>query len=421
VRAFRWLAFSVTGLVLVGLTACSTGSTTGGASGGGTTVTVTVAGTVQWLAAQDGSAAWEALSGPTFTVTDPAGKYGVAWECTSPSTSKAYVTVLQATTAEGTGVTASCQAVPNTTYSMTGTVSGIPSGGSAFVAFGPRFTVLTPYTGTSVSYTLTGIPAGVHTAVVYGLDGSGAPATMVVLRDVTVNGDVTWSPDLSAGTVFTLKTLSLTGTPSGENPGLAVGLTNPVGGFTYLAQASGTSLSYPVVPTSLARTTDSYLLAGGGSNASASQFVDVKSQGVTSGTGLQLPPALSTGAGITLAGSTATANWGSVSIGATGGLAFFTASVAPGAFASPTWTAELTGGWLGSASSYTFPDVSSTAGWNASWDFPIGQTNTEATVTAYDASLSLSQLAAFNRTQDYASLPDGTRLEGSQLSAYGTY
>jgi hypothetical protein len=78
-------------------------------------------------------------------------------------------------------------------------------------------------------------------------------------------------------------------------------------------------------------------------------------------------------------------------------------------------------GWMGTATSYTFPDFSSTSGWNTNWDFPTGQSTTAAAFV-YHANMTLSQFAAFAQSNDdYTTLPNGADLEITARATTGTY
>lgn len=394
------------------LTACNTVA-------GPKTVTVDEVGMINWVAFQDGSGAWQELTGTTFTVPDGAGKYGVAWECTSGS-GQPTVKVLLATASESTGVTASCQGILATyVYTVTGTVLGIPSGGTAFVAIGSRYAVVT---ASNPNFTLSGVPAGVQTAVAYALYNGGAPYAMVMVRNATISGDTTWTPDVSTGWAFTLNTFDVTGTPGGETPGLSANLvTSGSAGPTILGSTTGTTVSYPELPVAFSQPTDTYILDGGALATGVAQAAVVKSQSPTNGATLQLPSALSLSAGIGVTTSTATATWGSATFATSGGLKFFFASLTPSTITSPAWVVIATGGWMGTATSYTFPDFSATSGWNTSWNFPTGQSATAA-MFVYHTNATVSQFATFlHSNEDYTTLPNGADLELTARAATGTY
>lgn len=409
----RWLGFVVVGVVLLGLAACSTPT----GSGGGTTVGVTTVGTVPWLAAQDGSGAWQTLSGSSFTVTNSGGRFGVAWECTM-SSGQPLVEVVQATTVETTSVTASCPTVSSSTqYTVSGTVSGIPVSGSAYVAAG-NSTALATYSGFG-SYTLPSVALGEQTLLAYGLTSTSTYDKMG-RTTVAVSGNLTGENVTLTNQITTANTLSLSGVPSGESPALAVGLAPTATAIVTIAGSSSASLTYPLVPSGLALTGDKYVLFGVAQSSGEEQIAAVVSQSPTSGASLQLPTALSLSAGVGVTATTATATWGSVTFPTGTGLGFSVAAVSPTSLTSPAWEAVVTSGWLGSATSYVFPDFTATTGWNTNWDFPTSQSATAA-VLAYQANVTLSQFQAFSQTQNYATLPNGTGLGLTEEVATGTY
>lgn len=383
-------------------------------------MTVTKVGTVPWVAAQNGSGAWQALSGSSFVVTDSAGRYGVAWECTLAS-GQPLVRITQETTADGTTVTASCQASGTaSTYTVGGGVFSIPTNGSAFVAAGTHSTTV-PYSSTT--YSLSGVPTGVQTVLSYGLTSGGAFGDMQ-RQNVTVNGNITENINVLQGAAVTSSNgVSLTGVPTGETPALAVELASTAAPAVTLDGSAGTSLTYPLVPGGLAQAGDTYLLLGTAEATTTTtdvlQTSVFVSQSPGSGAVLLLPAPLSSSAGVGVTGAGATTSWGAVGF-TSGGLNGYTASVAPSASTSALWSVTVTGAWLGSATGYDFPDFSTVAGWNGSWDFPTGQAAT-ATVLALHADLTLSELLAVSLTKDYASLPGGTSLALTERSTTGTY
>ena len=188
-----------------------------------------------------------------------------------------------------------------------------------------------------------------------------------------------------------------------------------------------TSMPYPAVPSNLAQASDRYLLRAGAASAGLGvlvvQAVVFVAASPSNGS-LQLPSELS-GAGIMVGGGTATATWGTVTFSNGGGLGLRIAGILPSSLTSPAWSVVVTGAWLGSATSYTFPDFSATSGWHAAWNVPTGQSAT-ATTAAYEANITLPQFQAagvtpFAPVGDYAALPNGTTVELTAGSVSGTY
>lgn len=417
-KRWGWSSLVVVGLALILLAGCRPSSV--GASGG-TTVSVTRVGTVSWLAVQDGSGAWQTLSGTTFTVNDTDGAFGVAWECTQ-SSGQPSIEIVQATTAEATTVTAPCGPSTPTAHTVSGTVSGIPSGGDAFIGLGDARAL------SAGTYTLSNAPSGAQTLLAYG-EATGGVYGNLVRKTITVDGNLTENLNLSAGSpITTTRILTVTTVPSGELPILWADLAPAATPPAQLAVTVAPSLTYPLVPSALRQTGDEYVLVGGAGAACAGTCTPPASQGTilvspesaAGGTALTVPPVLSSSAGVSVSGGRATATWQPVTFSGSGHLGFSTASVTPSSTSSARWEVAVTSGWMGGHVGYAFPDLSSTAGWQSSWGFPTVATAT-ATVTAYHANVTLQQGLAFNRTQQLGSLPDGASLEFTERSATGTY
>lgn len=392
---------------------------------GGTAVNVTKVGTVPWLAVQDGTSAWQALSGSSFTVSDSGGRYGVAWEC-AQSSGQPLVHVTQETTADSTAVTASC---PTTgtgtppTYTVSATISGIPAGGSAAIALGNNLGSVSP---SSPTYALGPVAAGSQTLLAFGTTSSGAYDTMVRSK-LTVNSNLSENINLSAGAPITssnsLSLMDSTGVPSGEMPLLAVELASAAAPPVIFAFSSSSGLAYPVVPGALTQTGDKYLLIAdvepSSSSFGAYQGATNVSQSPTSSITLQVPPALSASANVNVTSNGASVNWGSASFSSSG-LTAYVAMVTPLPPSSAAWTVTATAAWMGSATSYAFPDFSTTTGWNTSWDFPSGA-SAYATVEAAHANVTPEQMFEYSQTLDRASLPSGTSLKYTGQFWSGTY
>lgn len=390
-RRQRWTTGLVSLTAIALLAGCSSGpSGSGGAGGGGTTVSITRMGSIPWLAVQDGSGAWTAASGSSLVVTDPDGRFGVAWECVLAS-GQVEVAVTQQTTADGTTVVASCLFDQSPAYPVTGTLSGVPANGTAFVSIGNSFKTVT---SANPSYDLPQVTAGTQTVVAYGLTSGSLPGNMLVERGLPVAGGGTHNLDLTSGESFYMTSFGVTGVPVGETPSMAAALVPQGSNFAFLAyQDNVTLLSYPLVPSALAQSGDLYYLdAGAGTSSGGSsshQEVGLASKSPTSGN-VQLPAPLEAGAGTSVSGGTGVATWGSVPFLTGGGEGVLIAAIAPDALTSPSWVAIVTPAWLASGStSYTLPDLSSVAGWDSAWAFPIGLTG-YATIAAVHTTTALT-------------------------------
>lgn len=430
----RWLVGLGVAALALTLTACNSSTPTAGGGGGasGTTVNVTTVGTVPWIAAQDGTGAWATLSGNSFTVTNTAGKYGIAWVCGLPS-GQNEVHVTQATTTDSTSFTASCQASASSgTGSISGTINNIPSGGSAYISIGGQsFNVNT--SGTSGNFTLSGIATGTQTIIAYGLQPTTHNLASVYLyRNFTINSGTNSSitvnladPTYAVSSGLSVQSVSLTGAPSTETSGVAADYLSGAASGNIIASSTTSSLNYPVIPASLAQANDKYEFLGDahtsgyftGSGGDDQEAIFV-SQTPSSTTGLSLPGVLAGSAGIGVSGGTATATWGTPTFSTTSGLTAYIASVTPSATTSPIWYIYVSDNWLGTATNYTFPDFSATSGWNTNWDFPNGVT-ADAWVAAAHSNLSLQQLLTAVQGNGY---PNGTSIEITQrLAVNGTY
>lgn len=431
----RWSVALALALLALALASCSSSPPGASTPANGTTVQVITAGTVPWLAAQDGTGAWKTLSGTSFTVTDSAGRYGLAWVCMLGS-GQNQVEVVQATTSDASSVRASCQTTPAAaTGSISVVVTNIPSGGAAVISIGGQVTGGST-TGTQASFSLSGIATGSQTVIAFGVDSGGYLASAYVHRNVTINSGANSgiTVDLADPTYATTSGLSVpsltaSGAPSTETYAVAIayitGAASPNALTTTYPQAS---VAYTAVPSTLAQATDRYLFTADaytsgydtGSAGDDQHAIFVAHQPGTT-TDLSVPGALPSAAGIGVSAGTAVATWGSPSFSTAGGATAFLASVTPGA-PSPIWSVQVSAAWLGSATSYAFPDFTATSGWNSGWNFPTGVT-ADARVEAAHANLTLDQLlSAVNGTADPNSYPNGTSIELTQrLDVGGTY
>lgn len=410
----------------------SDGGGTGGTAGSGgssadagSTVTVSPLGAVPWLASKDGSGPWQPLSGTTFSVTDSAGRYGVAWVCVPGSGKSPTVNIVQATVGESDAVTASCQQpsqLGGTTYTVSGSVLGVPFGGVGFISIREGDATIDPVVPT---YSIGVFSQAKNDLIAYARDDSNSGVGIVLQRDVRFSGDTTgFNVNLSQAPSFTVDTLKVANVPSAEQASAGVRLSSP-GTSTLLAKPAQTAtLSFPEIPANLIRSGDSYVLVGSASASSGSnsteQDVTLVATSPSATTTLNLPPPLSSSAGVGVVQGKAIASWGTVAFASSAGLTVFEANVSFASGTAAAWNVLVTKGWLGSATSYSFPDPSSTAGWDASWNFPAGQQGT-ASVSAYHVNLTLPQFQALQINSDYSVLADGTKIERTYNLASGTF
>lgn len=391
-----------------------------GGAGGAGSVGVNVQGTVEWLAVEDGTGPWKATTTTSFAVNDKAGRYGVAWACV-PATGPAQVEIVQATVAESDTVSVSCQPTPVVTYyDVKGTLNGIPSGGTAYIAIGD-VDDNKPTAGAPAFHVAA--PAGPNTLVAYSLDSGGSPGKLTVQRGVQFGADTTnFNVNLAGGSALTLFSTDAAGLPAGAKPSGAALLSSSVAGLTRLADTSSTTLKYPTIPG--LKSDEFYLLtASADDSTSTAGFFQEETQATSSPsikTTLNIPPPLSPNAGIGVVAGTATATWGTVAFSAGNGLTAFAASIASATGTGVNWEVLATKGWLGPATSYVFPDFSQTSGWKAAWDFPTSQ-NSVAQLGGWSGNVTLQVLRTLEHSADYTVLPDGATVQDTWTMTIGTY
>jgi hypothetical protein len=431
-RLSRYFGLLVAVVVLVGLASCSLPTTNGGGSTGSTTVNVTKAASTLWVAAQDGSGAWQALSGTSFAVAASTGKYGVAWVCPASGTNPVSVRVLQSTVSESTSVTAFCPSAStssggssgSTTYTVSGTLSGVPSGDYVTLLLSNGNGINGTGSAFGGSYTFNAAP-GTYWLLAYEVDGSGNPGNLVLIHDISVTGNVNVNIDMSSGQTFSKGTESLVGAANYSLTGMDLEFGVPGEGTTsFPFFPPGT---YPVLPAAQLQSGDRYGFSGYANTSVTHQqvFVDTSTPG--SGISLQLPAIVPVDVDLQVSGGTGTADWGSLSFG-TGGATTYVAALKP--ISGAAWYAFVTPGWLKkawttSSTTYTLPDLTATSGWDSAWDFVTNQTATvvlgglHGNVTASQLNQAYPVLSSYGLSAD--SLPDGTTVSLTTRSLTGTY
>lgn len=389
-------------------------------------MSVTTAGSVPWLAVQDGSGAWQALSGSSFMVTNAAGKYGVAWECTQ-GTGVPAVEIVLATIADATTISASCDVAAPATNTVSGSVSGVPTNGDAWIGVGDRVTSVLASTSTP-TYSVANVAAGWQQVIAYGESGStnGLALTKMVRGSVDIGGSTTVDIYLASSAAVTITNKGVvalaSSVPSGEEAFVGAGLRSSTLAFGRLMYMDSSAYDYPVVPSSLAQPGDTYCLVAGAKTlgGAATQETVLVSQSPPATADLQAPAPLTAAAGVAGTGGTATVSWGTVRFTTPAGATEFAGDVNPGPASGAEWAVSATPAWLGSSTTYTFPDFSGTTGWSSGWDFPSGESAT-ATTLAVHANVSFQQMLAFDQTQDYTVLPNGTNIALTRKTAVGIY
>lgn len=427
----RYFRLLVAIAVLAGLAACSLPTTTAAGSGAGTTVNVTKTASALWMAAQEGSGAWQTLSGASFTVSGNQGKYGLAWVCPASGTTPASVRVLQSTVSESTSITTACPttstATVPTVYTVSGTVSGVPSGdfvildltGSSGNSYGIEFS------GGSYSFSAA---AGTYWLMAFEKDSNNNPGNMVLLSNIAVSGNVSnLNIDMSTGKPFTVGTASVAGAANYSRPFVTSEFTVPGEGSSGFIFGLNSPNLYPVVPAALMQSGDRYGFSANAYSTPVRQTVFVDTSNPGSAISLQLPAIVPVDVGFQVSAGTGTADWGSLSLG-THGAAMYLAAIEP--LSGAAWYAFVTPGWLkqawtNAATTYTFPDFTATSGWNNAWDFVTNQSATVA-LGGMHGNLSSAQLnkaypGLSSNSLKPDSLPDGTTVSLSLRYLTGTY
>jgi len=417
VRVRVLIPLALAGLV-VALAGCGGPSQSAGAA---SPVAVSTQGAVNWLAYQNGSQPWTALTASSFTVTESAGRYGFAWECTGAS-AQPVVAVRQATVAETASWSVSCPAAsaPNGTIAVEYTA--FPSTATTlYLSAGPvrmatsAIGCAAPPCGTTAS-----VPPGSYDVVALAADASDAVVGIATVSGVVVTAGATTSEMITFASP-SFETVGVAGAPSGESAG-ASATWQATGTFlpTEVWYGNGSSVPYPVVPV---QSGDAYVLAGEASGGGLAQEQLVVTGAPGASTGLALPPALSGTPGLQVGAGQPRFDWGPAPFAANAGSVWYVADVTPQTATGPVWRVALAPGWLGSSTGYALPDFTATTGWDAAWAFPTGVQAT-ARVQVFQANVSLSQLRAAIDQRDWQAggeLPIGLELKVTEKDVSGTY
>lgn len=350
--------------MLVGLPLLIAGCGGGGGSGGGSanSVSVVINGAL-WVAFQDGkNGTWRTLStsGGNAPLTDPAGRYSVAWVC--PGT-KTRVNVVHTTRAELPSFNATCgPASTPTTVNVTVEVAGL-DGGSALTGIGE-----TPFANTQTQ----SIPSGSYDVLSIRSMG-GVPNRLWLEPNRSFTTDTTYTVNFNQtdGTLVRVVDVNAgTVTVSGADP-----IEQVVGRYFYVSSGrntliglrtivgNGTLMRYPIFPAGVASAGTLFRLDVVGTNRGA--ILLRSSFGNTATVSLPQP--------FTSAQFT---------VNPTGPVQITVSNISyaetPRAYwlilpqGNLRWHVLFTQAWLAGDSSYTTPDLSSLTGWNPSWSLARG-------------------------------------------------
>jgi hypothetical protein len=350
-----------------------------------------------WVAFQDGPTGtwteWSPTSGNTydFPVTDGSGRYGVAFH--RQETNGTYTVektyVIQATLAE----LSSLNAFHNSSYTVSGTLSGYTgSNDSASVAMHTKEDFGEPLVLPHL-YTLSRVSGGLRDLLASEWDSAtGAPGNFFIQRNINITGDLTGQDvDFTTdGTAATYNLHDFEGSSAGQglevyystNNGTAIELMSD----TY----DGTNpLTYPYVTNAeLTQAGDVYSFQIFKTVGSAGKF-RIRNQSATSDPGNK-SMGLGSVASLSIGGVNSTQTWG---LSYTPDPTSFSGSpvfrgfqidldqTVAGIDGGAHWQFKISTGWLGTATSYTYPLLSGISGYNTGWSMSSG-TNTIATISA---------------------------------------
>ncbi len=350
------------------------GSKTSTAAGG--TVTVLPPqfdGDAYWVAYQDGSGPWKVV-GPsngkyTFTVTDPAGRYGMALIDEEPgSPTPAYVDgqVHYFTLAEVSQIDYSSFRLL-TSAVVTGSVSGLQAADTARVHVRTRAANVAAG-GSSYNFLAF---SGTHNLAAIRQAGGGAADRLVVLRNISLPSSVPPIDFASQGFALTPQSATATGEDSGDSVVTYANWLTP-NTSTNLAIATGNALAFNALPAANHQADETHFI-GARATQSATGKTCLAGRYTKSpvGVAITLPAKINSpvfGTAVTTPYYRPTLSWSPIA-----------GSLASDVFAADTtnhiyWSATFSAGWLAgnTATSYTFPDFSGLAGWNNAWGFAYG-------------------------------------------------
>lgn len=396
----------VTSFFLLG---CGGGGSSGdsdGDGGGADTVSVNLKG-ADWAAYE--ASPWQAidltaLENDTFTFTpDSSGKYGIAVHCAGDDNE---ISIYQFTRSEMAVSVAGCTDETQTaSYSVTGTVSGATEGNPIFLSMSGASSVLPLGNG---PYTLDNVSAGTRDLLGAELNMDMVPQKFAIDRDIIVDGNLT-GKDLDFGSGYNTvpHTLSVTG---GEGTAMFVSKNGSFGMIGSTDQSAW------------------YAIGGGTISGDMYNFIaqsDDETKMIFQIKDAQNDP------GNTTLDCDAITSYDSVLadgqlLTTYSGLNYLPAASSPevrmytlnqGQDATDVdheiWVSK---GWLGTATSYTLPDLSNLAGWNSSWGFQAGAQ------TQWEAMIVMANKSIYEATENMIDQEDGMPLfmnEGLEVQMVG--
>lgn len=348
------------------------GGNNGGGNGtGGTTVSVAING-ASWVAFQDGkNGSWRTLNttgSNTAPLTDPAGRYSVAWVCPGDKTA---VNIVHTTRSETPNFSATCGgATPPAEVNLTVVVNGLNSG-NALTGVGDRY---------FVDSQTNAVAQGTYDVLSIRLDPAETPNRLWLERNKTFNRDTTYTVDFNRTDSTLVRVVDIsagTATVSDADPNETVngrffyasGNRSTIIGLGTLI-GNGTLLRYPIIPSDVVSGALYRLEVTGtdrGVVLTRSNFGNTEA--------ISLPaPFISPQFTSNIAGN--------VQI-TVSNLSYNETPYAYTLFlpqANVQWNVLFTRAWLNNDTTYTTPDLSALTGWNTNWSLQRG-VQVEASVT----------------------------------------
>lgn len=371
-RYWRWIGASTLVVIPLAFIGCGGGGNNGGGNGtGGTTVSVAING-ASWVAFQDGkNGTWRTLNtagNNTAPLTDPAGRYSVAWVCPGDKTT---VNIVHTTHSEMPSFSATCGgATPPPNVNLSLVVNGL-NGGNALTGVGN-----TPFLNSETKP----VPQGTYDLISIRLDPAETPNRLWLERNKTFNRDTTYTVDFNQADSTLVRVVDInagSATVSGADPSETV-----TGQFFYASGnrsttiglgtliGNGTLLRYPIIPSNVVPGALYQLDVRGtdrGVVLTRSNFGNTEA--------ISLPaPFISPRFASNIAGN--------VQI-TVSNLSYNETPYAYALFlpqANLHWKVLFTRAWLNNDTAYTTPDLSALTGWNTNWSLQRGA-QVEASVT----------------------------------------
>jgi len=367
-----------------GAAGTSSGGTAGGGGVGGAGGTGPRMVTLQTLdgfafaAYQDGDGAWQSFAGgvgANFTFAVTGERYGVAYGCLNVANDNIGITVIQATVAETTRVTAGCGGLSTATpVTIMGTIAGLSSTQTAQVDIGSKSAAPTAAAPTfSIS-----LPPGTFDLFARRMTAAPVWDRMIRHNGITAAMGATFNLDFATeGFAPETHAVTFQGVSATETTGVLVIFRNTLGGSPF-GLGSPSAGNFFAIPAAQLRTGDYHSIVVSASDpATGGRRVRRVAIAATDFTATMpamiAAPVLAVGATTPYVRPRA-----SIPGGLTADrydLGYSQTETAPAR--SRSWSLQLTRGWIASAAAtdYTAPDLSNVTGWQTWWGLAAGATS----------------------------------------------